>query len=38
MTPATAASRYHPLLVALHWLLALLIIFALSLGFFSRSR
>jgi cytochrome b561 len=27
-------SRYHPLLVILHWLLALLIISALSLGFF----
>jgi cytochrome b561 len=27
-------SRYHPLLVALHWLLALMIIAALSLGFF----
>jgi cytochrome b561 len=27
-------SRYHPLLVALHWLLALLIIAALIVGFF----
>jgi cytochrome b561 len=27
-------SRYHPLLVALHWLLALLIIAMLSAGFF----
>ncbi len=27
-------SRYHPLLVALHWLLAVLIIAALAVGFF----
>ena len=27
-------SRYHPLLVALHWVLAFLIIAALTLGFF----
>jgi cytochrome b561 len=27
-------SRYHPLLVALHWLLAILIIFMLIVGFF----
>jgi cytochrome b561 len=27
-------SRYHPLLVTLHWVLALLIIAALSIGFF----
>ena len=27
-------SRYHPLLVTLHWLLAILIIAALALGFF----
>ena len=27
-------SRYHPLLVTLHWALALLIIAALALGFF----
>jgi cytochrome b561 len=26
------ASRFHPLLVALHWLLAMLIIAALALG------
>jgi cytochrome b561 len=31
MTPAT---RYHPLLVALHWLLAVFVIGALLLGFF----
>jgi cytochrome b561 len=30
----TRASRYHPLLVALHWLLALLIIAALLVGYF----
>jgi cytochrome b561 len=28
------ASRYHPLLVALHWLLAALILAALAVGFF----
>ena len=28
------ASRYHPLLVTLHWLLALLILAALAVGFF----
>jgi cytochrome b561 len=28
------ASRYHPLLVALHWLLAVLILAALAVGFF----
>lgn len=27
-------ARYHPLLVALHWLLAILIIAALFAGFF----
>ena len=27
-------SRYHPLLVMLHWLLAVLIIAALAIGFF----
>ena len=27
-------SRYHPLLVALHWLLGLLIILALIIGYF----
>jgi len=30
----TQVSRHHPLLVALHWLLAVLILGALSLGFF----
>jgi cytochrome b561 len=30
----TPPSRYHPLLVALHWLLAVLIIGMLALGFF----
>jgi cytochrome b561 len=30
----TIVSRYHPALVALHWLLALLILAALSFGFF----
>lgn len=30
----TPASRYHPLLVALHWLLAVLILAALAVGFF----
>ena len=30
----TPASRYHPLLVALHWLLAALILAALAVGFF----
>jgi cytochrome b561 len=30
----TVASRYHPVLVALHWLLALMIIGLLCLGFF----
>jgi cytochrome b561 len=29
----TPASRYHPLLVALHWLLAVLILAALAVGF-----
>ena len=28
------ASRYHPLLVTLHWLLAILILAALIVGFF----
>lgn len=28
-------SRYHPLLVALHWLLALALVFALAMGTFS---
>jgi len=28
----TLVSRYHPLLVALHWILAMLIIAALALG------
>ena len=27
------ASRYHPLLVTLHWLLAVLILMALAVGF-----
>ena len=27
-------SRYHPLLVSLHWVLAVLIITALAMGFF----
>jgi cytochrome b561 len=27
-------SRYHPLLVALHWLLALLVIASMTIGFF----
>ena len=31
-------SRYHPLLVALHWLLALLIIAALALGAFVMAK
>jgi cytochrome b561 len=32
-------SRYHPLLVTLHWVLAVLIIAELTLGFFgSRQR
>jgi len=30
----TPASRYHPLLVALHWLLAILILAARAVGFF----
>ncbi len=30
-------SRYHPLLVTLHWLLAVLIIAALAVGFFWRA-
>jgi cytochrome b561 len=30
----TPASRYHPLLIALHWLLAVLILAALAVGFF----
>ena len=30
----TQVSRYHPLLAALHWLLALMIIAALALGAF----
>jgi cytochrome b561 len=30
----TQVSRYHPLLVTLHWLLAVLIIAALFIGFF----
>jgi cytochrome b561 len=30
----TPASRYHPLLVVLHWLLAILILAALAVGFF----
>ena len=30
----TPASRYHPLLVVLHWLLAVLILTALAVGFF----
>jgi cytochrome b561 len=32
--PATHVSRYHPLLVTLHWVLAALIIATLTLGFF----
>ena len=31
-------SRYHPLLVALHWLLAVLIILMLAGGFFLLAR
>ena len=31
-------TRYHPLLVALHWLLAFLIIAALFAGFFLLAR
>jgi cytochrome b561 len=31
-------SRYHPLLAALHWVLAVLIIGALSIGFFSLAQ
>jgi len=34
----TAVSRYHPLLVALHWLLAVLIIAALALGALVMAR
>lgn len=30
----TQVTRYHPLLVTLHWLLAVLIIAALGVGFF----
>jgi cytochrome b561 len=29
-----SVSRYHPLLVTLHWVLAFLIVATLSLGFF----
>ena len=32
----SAPARYHPLLVALHWLLALLIFMALAAGFFLK--
>jgi len=31
----TTVSRYHPLLVTLHWLLAVLILAALAVGFFA---
>src|SRR5260370_18876149 len=36
MTPASRhrPSRYHPVLVSLHWLLAVLILAALAVGFF----
>jgi len=30
-------SRYHPLLVTLHWVLAVLIVAALAIGFFGLS-
>src|SRR5262249_19680333 len=33
-----AVARYHPFLVVLHWLLALLIIAALCIGFFGLAR
>jgi cytochrome b561 len=33
-TPERSVTRYHPLLVALHWLLAVLIIAALAVGYF----
>jgi cytochrome b561 len=33
-TPTRQVSRYHPLLVTLHWLLAVLIVAALIVGFF----
>ena len=32
------ASRYHPLLVALHWLLAVLILAALAVGFLALAN
>lgn len=37
MSPATPVTRYHPVLVALHWLLAVLICIALGMGLFSLS-
>ena len=36
--PSKQVTRYHPLLVALHWLLAFLIIAALLAGFFLLAR
>jgi cytochrome b561 len=32
------ASRYHPLLVTLHWLLALLVLAMLGIGFSALAR
>jgi cytochrome b561 len=32
------STRYHPALVVLHWLLAVLVLFSLAMGFFSLTR
>ena len=38
MNRATMPERYHPALVALHWVLAALILFSLAMGMLSLSR
>jgi cytochrome b561 len=34
----STAAKYHPALVALHWLLAALIVFSLAMGFFALAK